>query len=80
MEKIEQLLSDLRVEAAESRVHLAHISEHLAKLNGRTQKSEEKISLLDTEIQSAKKAWTAVVAIASGVGATLSWLYNFLSK
>jgi hypothetical protein len=38
MENIEQILSDLRVDAAESRIHLKHIAEHLAKLNGRTEK------------------------------------------
>ncbi len=80
MDRIEQLLSDLRVEVAESRVHLEHIVEHLSKLNNKAQKHEEKISSLESQATQAKAIWKTVAAISSTVGASLSWLYSVLIK
>lgn len=80
MEKVEQLLSDLRVEVAESKVHLRHISDHMAKLNGRTEKSEDRIALLENQTKEARTVWKTVAAIASVIGASLSWVYSLITN
>lgn len=76
MGNIEQILSDLRVEAAESRIHLQHISEHLVKLNGRTEKCEDKVSEIERNHNKVKTIWGTIVAVSSFVGALLSWAYK----
>jgi hypothetical protein len=76
MENIEQILSDLRVDAAESRIHLQHIAEHLAKLNGRTEKCEDKVVELERNHNKIKTIWGTVVALSSFGGALLSWAYK----
>ena len=80
MDKIEQLLADLRVEVAESRVNLEHILEHLTKINGRIGKSEEKIVALETEVGKAKTIWTTISAISSFLTGAVTWAYHEFSK
>lgn len=80
MDKIEQLLADLRVEVAESRVNLEHILEHLSKINGRIGKSEDKIVALETEAGKAKTIWTTISAISSLLTGAATWAYHEFSK
>jgi hypothetical protein len=80
MDKIEQLLSDLRVEVAESRVNLEHILEHLAKINGRTGKNEEKVVALEAEVGKVKTVWATISFISSLLSSAATWVYHEFSK
>jgi predicted nuclease with TOPRIM domain len=85
-ERLQTLLMDLREEAGEMRTELAllrqeatHTKEHLARLNGRVGKSEDRLSAIETAAIEARGAWKAAAAVASIVGGAASWLLGVLS-
>lgn len=84
--KLEGILSNLRDETAESRTETAlirqdvsQVKDHLAALNGRTGRLEERITKLEYAAIEARGAWKVIVAIASACGAAVTWAIEHIS-
>ena len=81
-EKLDGILAEQgesRTEAALIRQEVQQIREHLGRLNGRTQKSEDRLSALEMSLIEARGAWKAAIAVASAIGGLASWLVGVLS-
>ena len=85
-ERLEALLSGIRDEQAEYRTEaalqrqeLGQIKEHLAKLNGRTARSEDRLTAIEYAQIEARGAWKGAVAVASAVGGAISWAASKLT-
>ena len=69
---------ELRTEQALSRQELGQIREHLSKLNGRTGKNEDRLSLLETLLAEGRGAWKLAILVASIpasiIGAVALWI------
>lgn len=87
LHRIGEVLVNLRDDLAESRTSqavtvekLTTISAHLTTLNGRTAKSEDRISVLETALAEVRGAWKFVALIssipASIIGAVAMWWAN----
>ena len=56
---------EMRTEQAVASQALGHIRQHLDKLNGRTGKSEDRLSILETMEAERRGAWKLMLIIAS---------------
>jgi chromosome segregation ATPase len=72
--------SETRTEAALQRQELGQIREHLAKLNGRTARSEDRLTAIEYAQIEARGAWKGAVAVASAVGGVISWGLSKLAQ
>lgn len=83
-ERLERLLLTLRDEQSESRTEaalhrqeLGQIKEHLGKINGRVGRSEDRLTAIEyAQIEARgmrRGAVTVASAVASGIGAAISW-------
>jgi len=76
-EKLDGILAEQgesRTESALIRQEMTQIREHLARLNGRVGKSEERLTAIEMTAIEARGAWKAAVAVASIVGGLASWI------
>jgi len=88
-ERIQGLLVDLRDDAGVTRTEIAllrqevtYMKEHLARMNGRVGKSEDRLNAIETAAIEVRGAWRAAVALASvlaaAIGAAASWIIGGL--
>jgi hypothetical protein len=91
LHRIGEVLVHLRDDVAESRTSqavtmekLTTIAAHLVTLNGRTAKSEDRISVLETALAEARGAWKLAALAgsipASAIGAAAMWWANHTGK
>ena len=76
-EKLDGILAEQgesRTESALIRQEMTQIREHLARLNGRVGKSEERLTAIEMAAIEARGAWKAAVAVASLIGGLASWV------
>lgn len=85
-ERITEKLDKLTAEAAAMNtmcsLHeqaMQSVKSHLEKINGRTQKNEERTEVLERLVIELRGAWKLIVAVSSSIGAILTWLVNHLS-
>lgn len=81
-EKLDGILAEQgesRTEAALMRQEVQQIREHLARLNGRTQKSEDRLTAVEMSLIEARGAWKAAIAVASAIGGVASWIMGVVS-
>jgi hypothetical protein len=83
-ERVESLLTNIRDEQAESRIEtalqrqeLGQIRQHLALLNGRTGKSEERLQAIEYAAIEARGAKKAIIAGVSGAASVLGGLVSW---
>jgi len=84
-QKLQSLVMDVRAEAGEMRTELAlvrqemtWVREHLQRLNGRVEKSEQRLGALEMAAIEARGAWKVLVAVASLVSAAASTIVGKL--
>jgi hypothetical protein len=73
-----ETLHRIEITSAVSAEKLTKVEEHLARLNGRVAKSEERISTIENMAAEARGAWKFVVLVsaipASIIGAVAVWI------
>lgn len=72
---------EMRIEIALQRLQITQINDHLAKINGRIGRGEDRLTAIEYAAIEARGAWKAIAAAASAIGGIVAWIVShFVNK